>query len=85
MYVGDPKSEYYMEYLSHYNKEIIKFDFLNKWKIEILKYYERDCLNLYRVISKFKILIFKEFKVNIYKYVIILYAEKKNVIIYTIL
>ena len=68
VFTGDPTSEYFMEDLSHYSKDIDRIDDLNIWKDKVMKYCNDDCISLYQVLIKFRELVFNNWNINIDKY-----------------
>ena len=69
-YIGKVPDFSYFNNISEkdYNNYKNKYD--NNWslKTEFIKYCEQDCLSLYNVLSKFNLLIFNLFNLNIHKY-----------------
>ena len=68
VFTGDPKSEYFMKDLSHYNKEIEKIENLSEWKSKVTSYCEQDCIALHQVLIKFRELVFDKWHVNLDKF-----------------
>jgi hypothetical protein len=62
---GDSLSYYYLEDISHYNKEVEIVNDLNEWKSKVQNYCENDCVALYQVLIKFRTLIYDKFEINI--------------------
>lgn len=60
--------EFAMEYLSHYNKDIIRISDFKVWKEMVQKYCEVDCIALHQVLIKFNKLIHNKWGLNINKY-----------------
>jgi hypothetical protein len=65
IFQGDINSVYYQGDISHYNKEVKIINDLKQWKIEIKNYCETDCIALYQILIKFRLLVYEKFKVNI--------------------
>jgi hypothetical protein len=65
IFQGDINSVYYQGDISHYNKEVKIINDLKQWKIEIQNYCETDCIALYQILIKFRLLVYEKFKVNI--------------------
>ena len=68
VFTGDTTSEYYMNDLSHYSKEIDRINDLDEWKNKITSYCEQDCISLHQVIIKFRQLVCDKWNINIDKY-----------------
>jgi hypothetical protein len=54
--------------ISHYNKLVEIINNYNEWKDKVQKYCEIDCIGLYDVLIKFRILVFKNWELDIEKY-----------------
>lgn len=65
VFVGDSNSRYFMNDLSHYNKDIERVMDLEEWKSKVQKYCQTDCIALYQILTKFKKLVYDKWKVNI--------------------
>ena len=68
VFTGDTSSEYYMDDLSHYSKDIERISDLEVWKEKVQTYCEQDCISLYQVICKFRDLVFDKWNINIDKF-----------------
>lgn len=68
VFIGEGNSNYKMNDLSHYTKEIEKISDFNIWRNKIQKYCEVDCISLYQILIKFRTLIIQKFNIDNLKY-----------------
>ncbi len=66
--IGNKDSEYNLESIHHYSKEVEQINDIDIWKIKIVDYCERDCISLYQVLIEFRKLVFNQWSILIDKY-----------------
>lgn len=65
---NDLLNPFMMKDLTHYNKEVEIISSFDDWKDKIRKYCETDCISLYQIIIKFRILVFEKWHLFIENY-----------------
>ena len=60
--------KYYAQNTLHYNKEVELINNFNEWKELITTYCNNDCLILFEIITKFKELVWRNWRINIDDY-----------------